>query len=219
MTTIAEVRTRSLAQLFPPERLPLSGWIERELVLPDGVTALPGRVRLWPFQRAIADAISDPLVERVTLVKSARLGFTTLLSGAIGHFVVNDPCAILCVLPTEADCRGYTVDDIEPIFAASPALRGSLAIGTDDETDRNTLLSRRFAGGSLKIVAARAPRNLRRHGARILIVDEADACEVGSEGNPLRLAERRTLAIRTARSSSARRRSWPRRATSCAPMP
>jgi len=34
---------------------------------------------------------------------------------------------------------------------------------------------------------------LRRHTARILIVDEADACEIGAEGDPIRLAERRTL--------------------------
>ena len=45
---------------------------------------LPGRVRLWPYQREIADAISDPLIERVTLVKPVRVGFTTLLTGAIG---------------------------------------------------------------------------------------------------------------------------------------
>jgi len=42
------------------------------------------------------------------------------------------------------------------------------------ETDRNTILSRRFAGGSLKIVPARAPRSLRRHTARLLFIDEAD---------------------------------------------
>ena len=65
-----------------------------------------------------------------------------------------------------------------------------------DEGERNTLLSRRFPGGSLKIVAAKAPRNLRRHTARVLIVDEADACEIGAEGNPIRLAERRTLSFR-----------------------
>jgi phage terminase large subunit GpA-like protein len=44
-------------------------------------------------------------------------------------------------------------------------------------------------------VAARAPRNLRRHTARILIIDEADGCESGLEGNPLSLAERRTLSF------------------------
>jgi phage terminase large subunit GpA-like protein len=85
----------------------------------------------------IADAISDPEVERVTLLKTSRIGFTALTVGA--------------------------------------------------------LTSRRFPGGALKVVAARSPRNLRRHTARILIVDEADACEVGAEGDPIRLAERRTL--------------------------
>jgi len=82
---------------------------------------------------------------------------------------------------------------VEPIFSASPALRGSLSDDVADEAERNTLLHRRFAAGSLKVVAAKAPRNLRSHTARVLIVDEADACETGAEGNPIRLGERRTL--------------------------
>src|ERR1019366_4135904 len=52
-----------------------------------------------------------------------------------------------------------------------------------------------FPGGSLKIIAARSPRNLRRHTARLLFIDEADACESGVEGNPIRLAEQRTLSF------------------------
>jgi hypothetical protein len=32
MTTLADIRARALAQLMPPERLPLSQWIEREIV-------------------------------------------------------------------------------------------------------------------------------------------------------------------------------------------
>jgi phage terminase large subunit GpA-like protein len=47
----------------------------------------------------------------------------------------------------------------------------------------------------LKVVAAKAPRNLRRHSARVLLVDEADACEIGAEGNPIALAEKRTLSF------------------------
>ena len=65
--TLATIRARALAALIPPPRLHLSQWIEREIVLPEGTSALPGRVRLWPYQREIADAISDPLIERVTL--------------------------------------------------------------------------------------------------------------------------------------------------------
>jgi phage terminase large subunit GpA-like protein len=172
--TVADVRARALASLIPPPRLMLSTWIERELVLPEGVSALPGAVRLWPWQREIADAISDPEIERVTLVKGVRLGFTTLLTSAIGSYVANEPAPILALLPTDSDARDYMVSDVEPIFAGTPALHGVL--GDDgDENGRNTLLHRRFPGGSLKAVAAKAPRNLRRHTARILLVDEADA--------------------------------------------
>ena len=56
MTTITEIRTRALRSLIPPPRLRLSEWIEREIVLPEGTSTLPGRVRLWPYQREIADA-------------------------------------------------------------------------------------------------------------------------------------------------------------------
>lgn len=188
------MRGNALSALIPPPRLRLSDWIEHNIRLPESVSALPGAIRLYPYQREIADAISDPEVERVTLVKPVRVGFTTLLTGAVGAYVANEPSPILVLLPTESDCRDYVVSDIEPIFAATPVLHGALSAESDGE-DRNTLLSRRFPGGSLKVVAARAPRNLRRHSARILIVDEADACEAGAEGNPLRLAERRTLSF------------------------
>jgi len=190
--TVADIRRRALAALVPPPRLPLSDWIEANIRLPEGVSALPGPVRLWPYQRGIADAISDPQIERVTIVKPVRVGFTTLLTGAVASFVANEPAPVLALLPTEADARDYVVSEIEPTFGASPALRAALAPDAEDG-DRNTLLHRRFPGGSLKVVAAKAPRNLRRHTARVLLIDEADAMEIGPEGSPIRLAERRTL--------------------------
>jgi phage terminase large subunit GpA-like protein len=187
-----DAERNALHALIPPQKLRLSDWIEANIILPEGTSAQPGLVRLWPWQRQIADAISDPFVEKITLVKPVRVGFTTLLTGAIGNFVVNEPSPVLVLLPTESDAHDYTISDVEPIFAASPALRGTLEDDTV-EGERNTLMSRRFPGGSLKIVAARAPRNLRRHTARILICDEADAFEVGAEGSPITLGTRRTL--------------------------
>jgi phage terminase large subunit GpA-like protein len=184
---------RTLARFTPPLRLPLSTWLEANVRLPEGLSAVPGPLRLWPWQKDIADAISNPLVERVSIIKSARVGFTTLLTGAIGSFVANDPAPILVLLPTEADARDYMVSDIEPVFGASPALRRSLAADRGADADRDTLTSKRFPGGSLKIVAAKSPRNLRRHTARILLIDEADAMEASAEGDPIRLGEMRTL--------------------------
>ena len=50
----------------------LSEWIEANVRLPEGVNALPGAVRLWPYQREIADAISDP-AEPVGLINVAAM--------------------------------------------------------------------------------------------------------------------------------------------------
>jgi phage terminase large subunit GpA-like protein len=184
----------TLAQLRVPPEIPLAEWIESNVRLPEGLSAMPGRMKLWPYQAAIANAIGDPHVERVVLVKAARIGFTSLLTAALANWTSNDPQAVLVLLPVESDCRDYVTSDLEPLFAAS-GLAGVLTeerVGQRGKT-RNTILSRKFPGGSLKIVAAQAPRNLRRHTAKILLIDEADAMEASAEGNPLALAEKRTL--------------------------
>jgi phage terminase large subunit GpA-like protein len=185
-----DVASRAVAGLVPPPRLRLSDWIEANLRLPQGVSSMPGKVKLWPHQIGIADAISDPRIVRVSVIKSARIGYTSLLTGALGSFVANDPSSILVLLPTEDDARDYVVSDVEPIFANSPLLAGTLADDTE-EGERNTLMSRRFPGGSIKFLAAKATRNLRRHNARVLFIDETDAMEMTREGPPVMLAENR----------------------------
>lgn len=181
----------ALTSLRPPPKIRLSTWIESELYLSSG-TALPGKIRLYPFQKGIADAISDPLLPRVSVLKSARIGYTTLLVGAIANYVVNDPSLILAVLPTEDDARKFVVSDIEPIFAESPALAQSIS-SDQKEGHRSTMLSRRFSGGALRVAAAKSPRNLRAHTARVVIMDEVDGMSPTAEGNPISLAEMRSL--------------------------
>ncbi|MBC55479.1 MAG: terminase [Confluentimicrobium sp.] len=191
---LTATRRRAMRALTPPPRLSLPDWIEGTMRLPEGVSATPGPVRLWPYQRGIAEAVSGPLNERVTVVKPVRVGLTTLLSSTVAAFCATEPCPIMVLQPTEADCRDYVVSDLEPIFTATPELRGLLSAEAD-ETGRNTLLSRRFPGGSLRIVPAKSPRNLRRMNIRVLLIDEADAMLPGPEGSPLTLAERRTLSF------------------------
>ena len=174
----------------------LAVWIEANVRLPDTV-AEPGPVRLWPWQVGIAQAISDNAIERVTLQKSTRLGFSSLLTAAIGYFAVEEPSSILYLLPTESDCRNFIVSDVEPMFDSTPILAGCFAPPAVGQAKRNqsrsTMLHRLWPGGSLKCVAGKAPRNLRAHTARILMIDEVDAIEVSTEGDPCALAERRTM--------------------------
>jgi phage terminase large subunit GpA-like protein len=181
-----------LAFATPPAKLTLSEWAENNFVLAEGSSARPGRFRLWPYQRDPMDAMGDPEIERVTFIKSARIGYTKSLMAAIAASVATDPCAMILLVPTDDDARGYAVDEIEPAFDQSPALQGLLNSGRID--GRNTLTTKSFIGDSLKILSARSPRNLRRHDAKRLYIDEEDGMEVTQEGDPIVLAEKRTLA-------------------------
>jgi len=186
-TTLA----KALRSLRPPPKLRMSAFIERTIRLPDDVSYAAGRMRLYPFQKGIADAIGDPLIERVTVQKSARIGYTSLLIGAIANYVVNDPAQIMVVIPVDKDGRKLVVDVMEPIFRSSPDLAGKLS-GDDQEVNRNTMMSRRFSGGSLNVVAAKAPNNLRGSNVRVLFLDEVDSMANTAEGSPILLAEGRT---------------------------
>jgi len=175
--------------------MPLSEWAEKNIVLPEGLCAVPGPFRAYPYQKALLDAIGDPDITRVTLVKAARIGFSISVACAIAHFCINDPAPVICLLPVESDAKDFMKSDLEPLFASSPALHGILRddlVGQRGRS-RSTMLSRFFPGGSLRVVASRSPRNLRAKTARVLFCDEVDAYELTAEGSAVELATKRTL--------------------------
>jgi phage terminase large subunit GpA-like protein len=55
----------------PKRPVPLSTWMEDNIRLPAGLAAVAGALHLHPYQRAIADAMADPAVERVSVIKTA----------------------------------------------------------------------------------------------------------------------------------------------------
>ena len=174
-------------------KLRLSQWAEQNIRLPAG-TAVPGPLRLYAYQRGIADAIIDPQYERISILKSARIGYSMLLSVAIANFVVNDPANVLSVFPTDEAASRFVVSDLEPMFAASPSLRNAFQADKSRKS-RNRILAKRFPGGELRAVSA-IPRHLDAHTSRIVIADEVDRMEPTVEGSPLALAEKRTLTFR-----------------------
>jgi phage terminase large subunit GpA-like protein len=179
--------------LKPPPELSLAEWSEEHIQLPQGQSARPGRLRHWPYMREILQVMGDKTTERVTLMKSARLGFSKSIMFATGAYAATDPCPIILLVPTDDDARRFAVEEVEPIFESSPALSKLLRKGRND--GRNTLLRKTMAGGgSIKILSARAPRKLRAHDAKVLLVDEADGMEITAEGDPIALAIERTFA-------------------------
>jgi len=182
--TFTQLRREVFAALRPPPIIDLPNWVEANVRLPSTVAAQPGRMVLMPWQREVARSIGDPLVERVSILKPARVGATQLMVAGIGHFAVNDASPQLVVMPSENDCRMLLTSIIEPTFAASPTLRNALL---ENVSGRDTMLSRHYPGGSLALVSGASPKNLRARTARVLWIDEVDGLDesAGDEGDPV----------------------------------
>lgn len=186
------IRARALLRLAPPPKIETPRWIAENVVVPGDVSDTPGALDLFAYQIGPVAACDEPGVDRVTWIKPSRIGASTAMVGVIASYVKNRPSNILVVQPTTDDARDFMLSTVDPIFAASPNLRGLL---TQDEKRRDTIQSRRSPEGWVKCVSA-APRNMRRVFARVVILDEIDGYLPSPEGDVRKLAENRT---RTAR--------------------
>jgi phage terminase large subunit GpA-like protein len=178
---------RIVAAWRPPPRLSLADWADKNFVLPLG-DANAGRWRTIPYQRGIMDAITDPAIERISVMKSARVGWTKIMDIATGYFIHHDPCPILDVQPTIDDALKHSKEDIAPMLRDVPVLQGLVAEPRSRDSG-NTLLVKEFRGGSLLLVGANSPRGFRRTSRRVIKFDEVDGYppSAGSEGDPISL--------------------------------
>jgi len=177
----------------PPPRLRLSEWADRHFYLSPESSAEPGRWTCLPYQREILDAITDPAIERVTVLKSARVGATKMLCAAVAFHMAHDPCPMMFVQPTVEDAQGFSKEEIAPMLRDVPALQG-LVRDAGPRSGEDTILHKLFPGGSLTMVGANSGRGFRRVSRRIVFFDEVDAypASAGSEGDQIDLGVRRT---------------------------
>lgn len=183
---VAAVATAWFATLRPPERLSLSQWAERHARLYDGLIFHP-----YPYQRAILDAMVDPSVRQVTLMKSARVGYTQMLSAVLGYFIAHRPSKIMVVQPTTEDAEDYSKDTVDPL-RDWPVLSGLLA-DTGVRRKAETIRRKTFPGGSLRIAGANSPRAFRRIDLDVILFDETDGYPpvAGKEGDQIALGMKR----------------------------
>ena len=111
----------------PPPSLTLSQWADRYAILSAESSAEVGRWKTIAYQRGMMDAVTDRRIERVTVMKSARVGYTKLINHAVGYHMHQDPCTIMVVQPTNGDAEGYSVDEIAPMIRDTDALTSLVA--------------------------------------------------------------------------------------------
>lgn len=171
----------------------LSEWADEHFYLSAESAAEPGRWRTLPYQRGILDAISDRSVVRVSVMKSARVGYTKCVNAAVAYHIHHDPCPIMVVQPTVEDAEGYSKEEIAPMLRDVPVL--AERVGEQKaRASGQTILDKSFPGGKLGVVGANSGRGFRRTSRRLVIFDEVDGypTSAGSDGDPIKLGERRS---------------------------
>jgi phage terminase large subunit GpA-like protein len=182
--------------LSPPPKLKLDEWADQYRFLSRENSAEPGK---WstdrtPYLREIMRAVTDPFVEEVVVMKAARVGYTEgIVGNGIGYFIDQDPCPQLVVQPTVDDAEGWSKDNLTPLIEETPRLQDKVR----DQKSRNsgnTVLAKRYPGGSLKAIGANSPRGFRRVTVRVVWFDEVDGYLVkgaGTEGDQISLGRKR----------------------------
>lgn len=193
MGAIDDLTDAFFAGLKPPPKLSLSQWADQFAVLSAESSAEAGRWKTLPYQRGIMDAITDPTIEQVSVIKSARVGYTKIINHVIGYHIHQDPCSIMVVQPTIEDAEGYSKEEIAPMLRDTPVLQG-LVSDAKAKDSTNTILQKIYPGGTLGLVGANSPRGFRRVSRRIVLFDEVDGYppSAGAEGDQIKLGIRRT---------------------------
>lgn len=193
MTTLTRLERAALDAFRPPRKLSLSEWADTYAVLSAESSAEGGRWHTLPYQKGIMDAISSNSAEQVTVMKSARVGYSKILNHVIAYHIHQDPAPIMLVQPTIEDAQGYSKEEIAPMLRDTPCLAG-LVSEAKAKDGANTILQKQFPGGTLSLVGANSPRGFRRVSRRIVLFDEIDGypTSAGAEGDQIKLGIRRT---------------------------
>src|SRR5262249_25464992 len=147
-----------------------------------------------PYVREPLDELSTSSpVQRVVIMKAARVGFTEAAMNWLGYVIDQAPGPFLFVEPTLQLALRLSRQSLDPAIAETPVLRDRVA-APRSKSAANTALLKEFAGGLVALTGANSAAGLRSLTARHCCFDEVDAypTDVRGEGDPLELAETRS---------------------------
>ena len=177
--------------LAPPPRQSLSEWADENRIISPERAVAPGRWRTTKteYLRGIMDAMADPRVHTIAVMKPAQVGWTEVLLNASGYFIDRDPASILVIQPTVKMAEDWSKTRFAPMVRDTVALRGRIRDAKSRDSE-NTILQKGYPGGNIAIVGANTPNDLASRPIRVVLADEVDKYppSAGEFGDPLSLA-------------------------------
>lgn len=186
-SVLAEHVSEWFAAFRPRERMTLSEWAEKHARLEDG-----SRYHPFPFQRDIMDAFTEPGIRQISVIKSSRIGYSMMVKAYLGYCIDQSPSKVLVYQPTIEDAEDFSKDDVGNITSWPAVARHA---DFEARSPDNTLRSKKFPGGWLKVKGTNSPKEFRRLTADKVVLEEVDGYpqDSGVEGDPVALAFKRAL--------------------------
>ena len=179
--------------------LTVSEWADANRVLVSESSAEPGRWRTSraPFQKEIMDSFTDAEVKEIVVMSGAQNGKTEMILNMMGRAIDVDPGPMLYVNPTREFSADFSKRRVAPMIDACDVLKAKVYDAKSRDSN-NTIQMKTFPGGSITFGGANSPTELAGRPIRYLFLDETDryAASAGTEGDPIKLAEKRTRTFR-----------------------
>jgi phage terminase large subunit GpA-like protein len=171
-------------------------WSDEKRVLNSGSSREVGQYRTdrTPYLREIMEALSvTQSVTDIVVMKATQIGGSEVANNFIGYIIDCAPGPILYMLPTVELAERHSRTRIATMINSVPSVLEKLG-KKKHGTGVNTVLSKTFIGGILYMAGSNSGAAFRNVSIRYLVLDDIDGFEpdVGGEGSPVSLAERRT---------------------------
>lgn len=173
-------------------------WAEAERVVEE-TQPYPG-----PWRNARVPYLVEPMrvaslshpARRVTFLSSAQTAKTQLVLNLLGQVICETPAEVLAVLPSIDEALNWTKDKLEPMIAASPAVRRRVRDITSRSSRGSTTKRKVFPGGLIELTGANSSKGLQSRTRRVVVFDEISEFprDVDNRGDPVQMAEARTTA-------------------------
>lgn len=175
----------------PPPLLTVSEWSDAKRRLPETSAAQGGRWRTerTPYLRGIMDAVHEPGVRIITLIKCVQSGGSESLHNILGYHIEHKPCSMLVVHPTEKVGQAWSKERLGDMIRSTPALRAVVRTKRGNKAAHeaeSTLDMKMFPNGFLAVAGANSPNTFARWAARLVAGDDIDRWPpvIGDEGDP-----------------------------------
>lgn len=183
-----------------PEPVTFPEWAAREFYLVPGSSGVSGPWRSYGFQTGVMLMFAHDGIRHVRVMKSARLGFTKILTALVVYHLVRKTRNVVFYQPTDSDAHEFASDEINPLFDYMPSFANALVVDHKVTGNQNNTSSRKvFFGAQLHVKGGKSAANYRRITVDTAILDEIDGFDSTvkgsqgkSEGSPIRLATVRT---------------------------